>query len=227
MELPNNQNKLTNYIMCKNTIFLIFTLMSTCLIGQSTFSLKDIQRQSSVTYSLSNNGTYRNMNVAINNRSSITKKAKVECGTIFKNSNSSEQNLVVLFYDELSVNAGYQKSAILVTACMDAAKRAPSSSSSWTIDYDQGIGRLIEYYHSFRPMIAALTGPKHHETKEKQTHFLQMAVWSYYKCDKKHIVDFSAKYMFDGDREAAEQYVEVTYPLIELFIEQYKLVYRD
>ena len=84
MELPNNQNKLKNYIMCKNTIFLIFTLMSTCLIGQSTFSLKDIQRQSSVTYSLSNNGTYRNMNVAINNRSSITKKAKVECGTVFR-----------------------------------------------------------------------------------------------------------------------------------------------
>ena len=227
MELPNNQNKLTNYIMCKNTIFLIFTLMSTCLIGQSTFSLKDIQRQSSVTYSLSNNGTYRNMNVAINNRSSITKKAKVECGTVFRNSNSSEQNLVVLFYDELSVNAGNQKSAVLVTACMDAAKRAPSSSSRWTIDYNQGIGRLIEYYHSFRPAVALLTGPEHHSTKEKQINFLQMAVWTYYKCDKSHIVDFSAKYMFDGDKEAAEQYVEVTYPLIVVFIENYKLRYDE
>ena len=227
MELPNNQNKLTNYIMCKNTIFLIFTLMSTCLIGQSTFSLKDIQRQSSVTYSLSNNGTYRNMNVAINNRSSITKKAKVECGTVFRNSNSSEQNLVVLFYDELSVNAGNQKSAVLVTACMDAAKRAPSSSSRWTIGYDKGIGRLIEYYHSFRPAVALLTGPEHHSTKEKQINFLQMAVWTYYKCDKSHIVDFSAKYMFDGDKEAAEQYVEVTYPLIVVFIENYKLRYDE
>ena len=54
-----------------------------------------------------------------------------------------------------------------------------------------------------------------------------MAVWTYYKCDKSHIVDFSAKYMFDGDKEAAEQYVEVTYPLIEVFIENYKLLYDE
>lgn len=227
MGLPSNQIKLTNYFMFKNIIFLIFTLISTCLFGQSTFSIKDIDRQTNLTYSFTNNGTYRNMNVVINNRSSITKKAKVECGTIFKNSNSSEQNLVVLFYDELSVNAGHQKSAVLVTACMDAAKRAPSSSSRWTIGYDQGIGRLIEYYHSFRPAVALLTGPEHHSTKEKQINFLQMAVWTYYKCDKSHIIDFSAKYMFDGDKEAAEQYVEVTYPLIEVFIENYKLLYDE
>ena len=209
------------------TILFIFLAASISAISQSSFSLKDIDRQSGIDYSIKNNGTYRNINVTINNRSSTSKKAKVECGTVFRNSNSSEQNLVVLFYDELSVNSGSQSSVRLVTACMDAAKGAPSSSSRWTIDYDQGVGRLIEYYHSFRPAVAMLTGPEHHSTKEKQINFLQMAVWTYYKCDKSHIVEFSAKYMFDGDKEAAEQYVEVTYPLIEVFIEQYKLVYKD
>ena len=213
--------------MKKNIILISFTLLSTLLIGQSSFSLKDIDRQTNLSYSFTNNGTYRNMNVAINNRSSSTKKAKVECGTVFKNMNSSEQSLVVIFYDELSIYSGNRSSVKVITACMDAAKRVPSSLSNWTIDYDEGIGRLIEYYHSFRPTIALLTGPEHHSTKEKQINFLQMAVWTYYKCDQSHIIDFSAKYMFDGDKEAAKQYVEITYPLIQVFIENYKLLYDD
>jgi len=213
--------------MSKNNLILIFLLCSVFVQGQTSISLKEIINYPNHVVSLSNSGTYESMDVKVVNNYPDYRKIKVECGTVFRNHTNSEQNLVVLFRDELTINGGAQQEIKLTTACMDAAKSGPSSASNWSVDYDKGIGRLIEYYHTFRPAISLFTGPEYHETKDNQTTFLQMAVWTYYKCDKSHIVDFSAKYMFDGDKEAAELYVEVTYPLIEVFIENYKLLYDE
>ena len=213
--------------MYKNKLLLTFFFFSVFVQAQTSISLNKIEDYPNHIVSFINSGTYESMDVKVVNNYSDYRKIKVECGTVFRNHTNSEQSLVVLFRDELTINGGGQQTIKLVTACMDAAKSGPSSASNWSVDYDKGIGRLIEYYHTFRPAISLFTGPEYHETKDNQTTFLQMAVWTYYKCDKSHIIDFSAKYMFDGDKEAAELYVEVTYPLIEVFIENYKLLYDE
>ena len=209
----------------KTITITLLVLSSFMMKAQSEVSLYRVAQRSDIIHQINNRSTYRSMDVEISNRSQSSKTIKVECGTVFKNHTTSEQSLVVIFPDEFMVPGSSTRSSSVTTACMDAAKSQPSSSSTWSIEFDAGIGQLIEFYHAFRPMISMLTGPEQHETKSNQIDFLQMAVWTYYKCDKSKIVDFSAKYMFDGDRELAQAYGDVTYPLIQLFIEHYKQVY--
>ena len=75
-------------------------------------------------------------------------------------------------------------------------------------------------------MIALMTASDQHSTKEKQINFLQMAVWAYYDCEKEKIIDFSTEYMFDGDRELAQEFVELTLPMIQIFTDLYKSTNR-
>jgi hypothetical protein len=49
-----------------------------------------------------------------------------------------------------------------------------------------------------------------------------MCVWVYYNADKKQILDFATKYIFDGNKEEATLFVDAFYPLAVTFIEIYK-----
>ena len=49
-----------------------------------------------------------------------------------------------------------------------------------------------------------------------------MCVWIYYDADKKQILDFATKYMFDGNKNQAQLFVDSFYPLAVSFINLYK-----
>ena len=48
-------------------------------------------------------------------------------------------------------------------------------------------------------MIALATGNDHHETQLKDIDFCK-CVWIYYDADKKKIIDFATKHLFDGGK---------------------------
>ena len=144
-------------------------------------------------------------------------------GGFFENENNSEQDLVNLFNKELEVPANGTSFITLSTACANPGKAAPMIGRiNWSYSYDQKIGVLLDSYHSNRTAVEFMTGPQHHNTAEKRHHFLQMFVWVYYDASKKQILDFATKYIFEGDRRAAENYVDLYYPIAKLFIDTYK-----
>ena len=159
--------------MYKNKLLLTFFFFSVFVQAQTSISLNKIEDYPNHIVSFINSGTYESMDVKVVNNYSDYRKIKVECGTVFRNHTNSEQSLVVLFRDELTINGGGQQTIKLVTACMDAAKSASFLGVEiglWiTI---KGIGRLIEYYHSFRPAICfAYWAQNIMLPKDKQTTF--------------------------------------------------------
>ena len=206
----------------KIILFTLFLLVVISAKTQQNIELYNLNSYNNFNATVNSLGTYRNISVNVNNGTSSSKNINVSCGTFFENNRTSEQSLVVLFKETEYLSSRGSKNIKLTTACMDASKSVPSNHSNWKIKNDKGLGDLIRFYHLNRPMIGMMTDPNLHSTKEKQINFLQMAVWAYYDCDKNKIIDFSTKYMFDGDRQAAEEFVNLTIPMIKTFIAYYK-----
>jgi len=187
------------------------------------YAFFELEDEPNIVINAINSGTHKNIGVNIINLSGEEVVIHFPPGGYFLNENESEQNLVLLFYDKLTVPPGGMNNIVLYTACANPDRSAPRAGRiNWTYGYDNKMGILLESYESNRDMVALMTGPEHHSTFEKRHNFLQMFVWVYYNADKKQIVNFSTKYIFDGDRDAAQSYVEIYYPITKLFIETYK-----
>jgi hypothetical protein len=168
---------------------------------------------------------YRSIKVEVENFGSEDMNIHFPPGGFFINLDSTEQNLVVLFYDIIELKSGEKKSLSIGTACANPKRKSPQKGrTTWTYDYDEKIGKLIIFYHDNRPLVEIATGAEHHETFENRHNFLQMCVWVYYNAEKKQILDFATKYLFDGDKEEAEVFVDVFFPLAVTFIDLYKRI---
>ena len=196
-------------------IFSTFTLF--CQETIPFFSNSD-----KILISLNNSGSYKSMTVEVENKSSAEMKIIFPEGGVFINSSSSHQNLAILFYDECILSPGETKSMTIYTACMDPAKQGPSSTSDWTLNYDNKLGDLIRGYHKNRPMVEMMTGSENHDTFNERHNFLQMCVWVYFNADKQQILNFATKYVFDGNSQQAKEFVDVFYPMAVIFINLYK-----
>lgn len=205
---------------------LALVMFLSSAISQETVELFNVDNFSNINADVRGLNTYRKIKVNLSNTGSSDKKINISCGTFFENGNTNEQSLVVLFKDRTYLDGNERSSVELTTACMDASKASPSGHSNWTIENDKGLGDLIRFYHSNRSMIAMMTSSDQHSTREKQINFLQMAVWAYYDCEESKIVDFSTKYMFDGNRQDAQDFVDITLPMIKIFTELYKSTNR-
>ena len=205
---------------------LALVMLLSSAISQETIELFNVDNFSNINADARGLNTYRKIKVNLSNTGSSDKKINISCGTFFENGNTNEQSLVVLFKDQVYLDGNERSSIELITACMDASKASPSGHSNWTIENDKGLGDLIRFYHSNRSMIALMTSSDQHSTKEKQINFLQIAVWAYYDCEEDKMVDFSAKYMFDGNRQDAQDFIDVTLPMIKIFINLYKSTNR-
>ena len=146
-------------------------------------------------------------------------------GGFFLNLDSTEQNLVVLFYDVIEVKSASKESTLIRTACINPKRKPPKKGrTTWVYNYDDKIGKLILFYHENISIVKMATGAEHHETLEDQQNFLQMCVWVYYNAEKKQILDFATKYLFDGDKEESKEFFDVFYPLAVTFIDLYKRI---
>ncbi len=191
--------------------------------AQDSYPFYKISNESDVLISAISNGGYKNITVKITNNTDEEILVKFPSGGFFNNTNNSEQDLVNLFKKTLEVPSNGVNTITLSTACANPKKAAPRSGrTDWSYGFDQKIGDLLENYHSNRSMVELMTGPENHSTFQKRHNFLQMFVWVYYNADKKHILDFATKYIFNGDRRAAEIFVDIYYPIAKLFIENYK-----
>jgi hypothetical protein len=196
-------------------------------------TLTSYSQNSKVFYNLNNNpqidlratslGSYKVINVDVSNFGSESVEIIFPVGGIFINLDSTEQNLVVLFNDKLLIDPGKNKQISIGTACANPKRKVPANKrTTWQFDYNRKVGDLINYYHDNRPIVEMLTGSEYHNTIEKRHNFLQMCVWIYYDANKKHILDFATKYIFEGNKEQAVLYIDVFYPIAVTFINIYK-----
>ena len=206
---------------------IILTLLSV-MTTLSVFSQQDkaffeLNQDSQIDITATNDGTYKTIKVKVSNFGSETINVHFLEGGVFVNLDETEQNLVVLFYEKLVVAAGQTEEVVIATACANPKRKVPTKNrTTWKYDYDKKVGDLIRYYNENRGMVEMMTGAEHHDTFEKRHNFLQMCVWIYYNADKKQILDFATKYMFEGNREQATLFVEAFYPMAVSFINIYK-----
>jgi hypothetical protein len=206
---------------------IILTLLSV-MTTLSVFSQQDkaffeLNQDSQIDITATSEGTYKTIKVKVSNFGSETMNVHFPEGGVFVNLDETEQNLVVLFYEKLVVAAGQTEEVVIATACANPKRKVPTKNrTTWKYDYDKKVGDLIRYYNENRGMVEMMTGAEHHDTFEKRHNFLQMCVWIYYNADKKQILDFATKYMFEGNREQATLFVEAFYPMAVSFINIYK-----
>tara|TARA_Y100000739_G_scaffold168797_1_gene146707 strand:+ start:672 stop:1298 length:627 start_codon:yes stop_codon:yes gene_type:complete len=205
----------------KKIILLISLFLSFSLISQEEQTFYNLSEEVSISSSPKN--SYKSMEVKITNNLDEAINIHFPEGGIFLNDNKSAQDLVVLFYDKIVLSSGRSEKKVVYTACISPKKRAPrSSDKKWTYSYDQKLGDLIRYYHKNRVFVELATGKEHHDTFDKRQNFLQMSVWVYFDAEKNRIIDFATKYMFDGDKKAAEEFVDTFYPISKTFLDLYK-----
>ena len=209
--------------MKKILLFLITISIFTNSNAQDSKAFFELNVDSDIDITATSNGSYRTIDVTISNFSKSSKVIDFPLGGFFVNLDTTEQNLVVLFYEDIEVKANSNAQIKIGTACANPKRKAPlKNRTTWVYDYDNKIAGLLYFYHTNRPMVELFTGSEHHSTIEKRHNFLQMCVWVYYNADRKKIIDFATKYMFEGDREAATEYVDLFYPLVVTFIDLYK-----
>jgi hypothetical protein len=168
-------------------------------------------------------GTYRSIQVQVSNHSSSSIEVSFPYGAYFQSQQEGYQDLAVVFESELTVRSGDTASVNLKTTCMDASKGvAPNGYPDWTPSQDAALGNVLRFYHVNRPLVEQVTGPEHHDTEEDRHNFLQLLVWTYYDGDEAHMKQFATRYIFDGDSEAANNYVDTVYPLVKTVLDLYK-----
>ena len=200
--------------------FLFFTFLASSQIDFAFFELDD---NSDIEVFSKSNGTFNTINVSISNYSNKEYIIHFPLGGVFLNKEESEQSLVVVNYDKITVLANSDKTIQIKVACADADKKIPKKNrTTWDYGYDPKLEELLLYYFDNKTLVEYITGTHNHDTEIKRHNFLQMCVWVYYGDDKQHITSFATTYIFDGDREAAVAFVEVFYPMTTLFLELYK-----
>ena len=206
----------------KTKLFLLSFLSIANLFAQDDKPFFNLNVDSQIDITATSQGTYKIINVEVSNFGSEAVNVIFPEGGVFVNLDSTEQNLVILFYDKLSIGAGKSEEIVIGTACANPKRKIPSKRrTTWVYDYDAKVGDLIRYYHQNRGFIELMTGSEHHDSFDKRHNFLQMCVWVYYNADKKQILDFATKYLFDGDKEQAKLFVDVFYPIAVTFINIY------
>ena len=170
------------------------------------------------------NGTFKTVGVKVDNYTGNNYKVWFPAGSMLINASNDEQNLVVLFNDYINLSPNKMgDNCNIRVGCANADKKVPKRGrKNWEITYDEKLADLLNYYYQNKELIATWTNPKHHDTIDDQHAFLQMCVWIYTGAEKKTITQFVSKYMFDGDYQAAEEYVKYMYPVIVNFINLYK-----
>jgi len=207
----------------KYLVFILSSLMCTISVAQDSKAFFQLNNDSDIDIRAVSSGSYKFIDVTLTNFSKSNKVVEFPLGGFFVNLDTTEQNLVVLFFDEIKIDASSAAEIRIGTACVNPNRKAPlKNRTTWIYDYDSKVGQLLYYYHTNRPMVELFTGAEHHSTVEKRQNFLQMCVWCYYNADKSQILDFATTYMFDGDKEAAKDYVDVFYPIVITFIDMYK-----
>lgn len=209
----------------KILLSLLITLLTTNINAQIDKAFFELNLDANVDVRSTSNGSYKSIKVELENFGNEDIKVHFPPGGIFINLDSTEQNLVVLFYDVILLKAGETESLSLGTSCANPKRKIPSNGrTTWIYDYDSKIGELIMFYHENKAIVEIATGPEHHDTFEKRHNFLQMCVWVYYNAEKEQILSFATTYLFDGDKEEAKVFVDAFYPLAVTFIDLYKRI---
>ena len=209
----------------KLKLFLVFSLFisSFSINAQTDKAFYSLNLDDDIDIISTSGFTYRHINVEVSNFGTEDINVHFPPGGFFVNLDSNEQNLVVLFYDVLEVKAGQKESSLIGTACANPNRKPPKKGrTTWIYDYDEKLGKLIMFYHENRAIVEIATGKEHHETILKRQNFLQMCVWIYYDAEKEQILKFATTYLFNGNQESAEFFVETFYPIAVTFIDLYK-----
>lgn len=168
-------------------------------------------------------GSFQQLDLKVTNKTAQRKTLRLGHGTFFNPGSDALQPLVITANVRAVVEARQTIHVTVKTACMDAAKGVSESGyTQWERREDKGLGALIHFYQSQRELVAAATGPQHHDTEEERARFLQMMVWAYQGNNEADVESFALKYMFDGDAAATRAFMTSVYPFARIALEVYK-----
>ena len=137
---------------------------------------------------------------------------------------TSYQDLAVVVPKDVSIGGNSSVDVEVKVACMNAERGvAPSQYSSWNISFDGGLRDALLATNLGTSLLSQTPiGPKNLKTVSEKHSFLQLFVWVYYDNDKQHMTSFVTKYMFDGDRQKGQEFIDTFYPMASEALKQYK-----
>ena len=119
----------------KTKLFLIAFLSISFLSAQENKAFFNLNVDAQIDITATSEGNYKVINVEVSNFGTKTANVVFPEGGIFVNLDSTEQNLVVLFYDKIIVEPGKSKEIVVFKAQFATKKQKIGSFATNNQDY--------------------------------------------------------------------------------------------
>ena len=130
----------------KFILILISVFSSLSVFSQKDKAFFELNNDSQIDIRAISSGSYKSITVEISNFGSEAVNVHFPEGGFFVNLDSTEQNLVVLFYDKIFIASGETQEVLIGAACANPKRKVPSNKrTTWVYDYDIKVGDLIRY----------------------------------------------------------------------------------
>jgi hypothetical protein len=182
-----------------------------------TYTLKEASSIGAIRASADGLGTYKFINIVLENSSESSISVEIPAGSHFQNPNSEEQSLISSERSEkITLQTGERKTVRLSTFCTNARKLVPSKQSGWVYqpEYAGGLDEVISFYGNYAESIdqwLIKKNPEKFSTKEERLLFFQVVIWSYEGAAYQDIVKMLSQDVFADDIDAAKKWLDEIY----------------
>ena len=182
-----------------------------------TYTLKEAASFEGITVSAQGLGTYKKLDVVLENSSDSNITLTIPAGSHFQNPIDEEQSLITSESSaEIILQAGDSKTVEVATFCTNAKRQVPGSQSGWVYEaeYKGGLDEVISFYGKHALLIDQWLEKKNPEKfarKEDRMLFFQVVIWSYQGAEYDDIVNMLSQDVFADDITAAKKWLDEVY----------------
>jgi len=182
-----------------------------------TYTLKEAVSFEGITVSAQGLGTYKQLDVVLENSSESKITIIIPAGSHFQNPIDAEQSLISSEGSaEITLQVGETKKVTVATFCTNAKQQVPGNQSGWAYEaaYQGGLDEVISFYGNHAVLIDQWLEKKNPEkfaTKEGRMLFFQVVIWSYQGAQYDEIVNMLSQDVFADDLTAAKLWLDEVY----------------
>jgi hypothetical protein len=162
-------------------------------------------------------GTFREVELVINNNTSIPIKLSIDAGMYFENPDPASQSLLsALDLGNLTIEGGVQLKKSIPTFCTDATRSIPSYNLNWNLpsNYNGPLDEMILFYGKFQNEINTWLkkkNPNKFSTRESRLRFFQIVIWCANNGNYTRIASMLAQDVFGNDINRANVWLNDIY----------------
>ena len=112
----------------KSILTLLSIMTAFSLFAQEDKAFFELNNDSQIDIRATSTGSYKDIKVEVSNFGNETVNVHFPVGGLFVNLDSTEQNLVVLFYDKLVIGSGKTEEVLIGTACANPKRKVPKNA---------------------------------------------------------------------------------------------------